>query len=297
MPYGCRDIAQPDLPAASATHKGRETAMKQSLKNISGWIGALLCAAFLTLPGSSFAASDDTLGPGDSIRVTVFDNPDLTTETRVSPRGSIRFPLLGDVKIGGLTPPAAVDHITALLKDGNIIRDPRVTLSVIQVRSRQVSVLGQVARPGRYALDETTTTITDMLALAGGISPTGDDVVTIIRNRDGKTEKMEIDIQKMVRSGDISTNVEIENGDTVFVRRAPVFYIYGEVQKAGPYRLENDMSIMQALSMGGGLTIRGTERGIKVHRRAEDGALKKQEAQLADLVKADDIIYIQESLF
>jgi len=266
------------------------------LRIISGMLVMLACLGFLSSSNVAFAA-DETLGPGDSIRITVFDNPDLTTETRISARGFIRFPLLGNVKLAGLTPTGAGERLASLLKEGNFILEPQVSLSVIQVRSRQISVLGQVARPGRYALDETVTTLTDMLALAGGINPTGDDVVTVVRVRDGVSERLEVDVPKMYRTGDMSANIEVENGDTVFVRRAPMFYIYGEVQRAGTYRLENEMTVMQALSLGGGVTVRGTERGIKVARRDNDGALTKREVQLADLVKPDDIIHVQESLF
>ena len=271
--------------------------MNHYLRIFSGWLATLVCLGFLALSGQALAATDDTLGPGDSIRVTVFENPDLTTETRVSARGFIRFPLLGNVKLQGLTPVAAGERLAALLKEGNFIRDPQVNVSVIQVRSRQVSVIGQVARPGRYALDETSTFVTDMLALAGGISPTGDDIVTVVRTRNGATERLDIDVAKMYRTGDMTANVEIENGDTVFVRRAPMFYIYGEVQKAGTYRVENEMTVMQALSLGGGITVRGTERGIKVARRDANGVLAKREAKLADRVQPDDIIQVQESLF
>jgi polysaccharide export outer membrane protein len=101
----------------------------------------------------------------------------------------------------------------------------------------------------------------------------------------------------MYRSGDLSANLEMDNGDTVFVRRAPVFYIYGEVQRAGTYRLEPNTSVMQAISLGGGITMRGTERGLRINRRSADGNLTRVDAQLGDLVKADDIIYVSESLF
>lgn len=272
--------------------------MSHYLRNLSGWLVALACIGFLTLGGGfARAAADETLGPGDGIRVTVFENPDLTTETRISARGFIRLPLLGNVKLEGLTPSSAGERIATLLREGKFIIDPQVNLSVIQVRSRQISVLGQVARPGRYALDETSTTLTDMLALAGGVSANGDDVVTVVRVRSGKTEKLEIDVPRMYRTGDMSANIEVENGDTVFVRRAPMFYIYGEVQRAGTYRLENEMTVMQALSLGGGVTVRGTERGIKVARRTAEGGLARREVQLAEPVRPDDIIQVQESLF
>lgn len=271
--------------------------MNFNLRTFSAWLATLVCLGFFSLSMPAFAAAEDTLGPGDSIRITIFENPDLTTETRISARGFIRFPLLGNVKLDGLSPVAASEHIARLLKEGNFIRDPQVSLSVIQVRSRQVSVLGQVLRPGRYALDETSTTVTDMLALAGGVSPTGDDIVTVVRNRNGTTERLDIDLPKMYRTGDMAANVEVENGDTVFVRRAPVFYIYGEVQRAGTYRLENQMNVMQALSLGGGVTVRGTERGIRVARRNAEGKLARQQVELGDPVQPDDIIHVQESLF
>ncbi|HLO61527.1 MAG TPA: polysaccharide export protein EpsE [Azonexus sp.] len=270
--------------------------MKPYLRKFTHWLATLACLGCLGLSGPLLAA-DDTLGPGDSIRVTVFENPDLTTEARISANGFIRFPLLGNVKLDGLSSVAAGERIAQLLKDGNFIRDPQVNVALVQVRSRQVSVLGQVTRPGRYALDETSTTVTDMLALAGGIAPTGDDVVTLVRQRNGNTERRDIDLVQMYRSGDMTANLEVENGDTVFVRRAPMFYIYGEVQRAGSYRLESDMTVMQALSLGGGVTVRGTERGIRIARRNADGVLARSEVQLGDHVQPNDIIQVRESLF
>jgi len=167
---------------------------------------------------------------------------------------------------------------------------------VIRVRSRQVSVLGQVARPGRYPLDDTSSNLTDILALAGGVSPTGDDNVTVMVTRNGKTAKLEINVPSMYRTGDLSRNLQLENGDTIFVQRAPVFYIYGEVQRAGSYRLEQGMTVMQALSVGGGVTPRGTDRGVKIRRKTGDGT-QAVDARLTDPVQPDDVIYIRESLF
>ena len=271
--------------------------MNRYLRTISGWLSMLACLGLLTLSGAAFAVADENLGPGDSIRITVFDNPDLTTETRISPRGFIRFPLLGNIKLGGMTPAAAGEYIADQLNKGAYVIKPQVNLSVTQLRSRQISVFGQVVRPGRYALDETTTTLADMIALAGGISPTGDDVVTVVRAREGKTEKFEVNVPQMYRTGDMSANIEVESGDTIFVRRAPVFYIYGQIQRAGTYRLESEMTVIQALTLGGGISERGTERGIKVARRSADGKLAKYDIQLADPVKPDDIIHVQESFF
>jgi len=243
------------------------------------------------------AASRDTLGAGDSIRVTVFQNPDLTTEARVSGDGTIIFPLLGEVALAGLSPAGAGERIAAQLKQRDFLKNPQVNVAVVQLRSRQVSVLGQVTRPGRYALDEASSRLTDVLALAGGIGPAGDETVTVMRTRDSRPLRLEIDVPGMYRSGDLAQNLELQDGDTIYVQRAPVFYIYGEVQRAGAYRLEPGMLVMRALSLGGGLTPRGTDRAPRIHRSMPDGTVQKLDARLTDAVRPDDVIYVRESLF
>ena len=238
----------------------------------------------------------ETLGPGDMVRVSVFRNPDLTTEARVSERGTIMFPLLGEVPVNGLSPSQAGARIGDKLKQGKYVVNPEVTVSLMQANSRQVSVLGNVNKPGRYPLDAATGKLTDLLALAGGIAPTGSDQVTIVSTRDGKTTKTDVDLPGMIRAGDLARNVEVNAGDTIFVNRAPMVYIYGEVQKAGAYRVEPHMTVMQALAMGGGLTTRGTERGIRIHRRNGE-QVSRLDAKLTDTVQNDDVIYVRESLF
>jgi len=239
----------------------------------------------------------ETLGPGDAVRVTVFQNPDFNTETRLSENGTVVFPLIGEQNFSGLTPAQAGARVADALKRGKFINNPQVTVQLVAVRSRQVSVLGQVAKPGKYPLDDNATKLTDILALAGGVTATGTDEVTVLLTRGGKTQTRVVDIPSMVRTGDMKANFDIQGGDTIYVQRAPVFYIYGEVQKAGSYRLEQNMSVMQALSVGGGVTPRGTERGMKIHRRANDGKIVRLEAQLTDAVQPDDVIYVRESLF
>jgi len=257
----------------------------------------LLCAAVIAHAAAAFGQSREALGEGDSIRIAVFQNPDLTTETRISERGTITFPLIGEVELAGLTPAQAESRIARRLVEGKFVLKPQVSLNVVQVRSRQVSVLGHVARPGRYPLDGNSSSVTDLLALAGGITPTGDDNVTVILSRNNKVEKLEVNVPKMYTTGDLSSNIQLQSGDTIFVQRAPVFYIYGEVQRAGSYRLEPGMTVMQAVSVGGGVTARGTDRGLKVRRKAADGSFQTMDAELTDRVQPDDVIYVKESLF
>ena len=241
---------------------------------------------------------NETLGEGDVVRISVFQSPELNTEARISERGEINFPLIGEVLIGGLTPADAGARIAQRLSAGKFVVRPQVNLSVIEVRSRQVSVLGQVGKPGRYPLDGVSDKLTDVLALAGGINPGGDDNVVVMLNRNGKASRTLIDVPAMYRSGDMSHNMRLENGDVIYVERAPQFYVYGEVQRAGGYRLEPDMTVMQALSVGGGLTARGTLRGLEIQRRMPDGQIHELgPVRLTDLVEPNDVILVRERLF
>jgi polysaccharide export outer membrane protein len=267
------------------------------------WAWALFAALLLiALPLAAPAQGNDaranaTLGAGDSIRITVYQNPDLTTEARLSPLGAIVFPMIGEVTLNGLTQAEAGARIAQLLRSGKFILKPQVAVAMLEARSRVVHVLGQLSRPGNYALEDSGSRLTDILTQAGGISPTGADLVTVLSSHGGKPVQYEIDVPAIFRGGDPASNIQISSGDTIFVERAPVFYIYGEVQRAGAYRLEPNMIVMQALSLGGGLTVRGTERGIGIHRRLSGGQFAKLEAKLTDTVRADDIVYVRESLF
>ena len=236
----------------------------------------------------------ESLGMGDMVRITVFRNPDLTTEARVSERGTILFPMIGEVPVSGLTPSQVGARIADKLRSGRYVVNPAVTVAIAQIKSRQVSVLGNVNKPGRYPLDSVNVRLTDVLATAGGVAGTGADMVTIVSNGNKKTD---VDLAAMFRNGDLSKNVELQAGDTVYVHRAPMVYVYGEVQKGGAYRVEPHMTVMQAIALASGITPRGTERGVKLSRRDASGNVRKIDVALTDPVQPDDVIYVRESLF
>ena len=256
---------------------------------------AILTVAMLAA-GTSVYADDVQLGPGDMLKISVYGNPDLAVETRVSDEGVISYPLVGEIKVGGLSPNAAEKKIAGLLESGGFLKKPHVNLLVTVMQSQQLSVLGQVNKPGRFPVDGKRS-LTDILAMAGGLNADAADKVTLIRTRDGKTSKESIDLLAIVRSTDGANNPELLAGDVIYVERAPRFYIYGEVQKPGSYRLENDMNILQALSVGGGLSNRGTERGVRVKRRDTNGILQVLDVKQDDMVRTDDVIYVKESFF
>ena len=341
-------------------------------------------ASFAAEETASKPSRDYILGTGDLVRISVYSSPDLLTEARLSAAGTITFPLIGELALGGLSPATSEKKIADLLEKGGFVKKAQVNLVVVQYQSQFVSVLGDVYKPGKFPLDRPST-LSDVLAMAGGVTPNGSDMVTLIRNeagktnkqsydlrdllkkaddsgnpqtnnpvvtgddiiyvnarevsvlgqvnrpgkysvasgvrtvidflsqaggvsaggadniiviskRNGKTTKQEIDVDQLYKKGDTSFNFELTDGDSIYVPRTPVFYIYGEVQRPGAFRLERNMNVAQALSTGGGLSQRGTERGIKIKRNT-GGKLKTIDAKSGDLLQADDILYVSESLF
>lgn len=238
------------------------------------------------------------LGAGDVIRVTVYQNPDLTLETRVSEAGVISYPLLGSVRVGGQTVTEVEKRIADGLRSGNFVKQPQVTVLVMQVRGNQVSVLGQVGRPGRYPLEVADMRLSDVLAMAGGVAPGGADLVVVAGTRNGQPFRAEIDLARAIGAGNRpGGDIQVLNGDVVWVDRAPTVYIYGEVQRPGAIRLERGMTVMQALASGGGLTLRGTEKGMRVHRRGADGKVQVLQPAMDDPLRDGDVVYVRESLF
>lgn len=237
------------------------------------------------------------LGPGDVIKISVFQNPDLSVETRVSENGTITFPLIGAVQVGGESPSAAEAKIAHLLKEGGFLVDPQVTVLVEQIHGNQVAALGQFNRPGRFPLETAQTHLTDLIAQAGGIAVTGSDSVILAGTRNGKPLWKKIDISAMFVSNQMEDDVILQAGDVLFVDRYPLFYIYGEVQRPGSYRAERGMTVVQALAAGGGLTQRGTRRGVHLKRKDAKGKVVESTADLDDPIQQDDVIYVRESIF
>ena len=243
------------------------------------------------------AAAEYRLGSGDVVRINVYQNPDLAIETRVTEAGLISYPLLGSIKVGGLSVTATEKLIADGLRSGNFVKQPQVTLVVTQVRGNQASVLGMVNRPGRYPIEVADMRLTDLLAMAGGTAVNGSDMVVVTGTRDGKPFRAEVDMPSVFATGGTGKDMLINNGDSIWVDRQPLVYIYGEVQRPGPMRVERGMTVMQSLATGGGLTQRGTQKGIRIHRKATDGKVQVVEPMLDDKVQDGDVVYVRESLF
>lgn len=287
---------------STATHPPKQ--MPQALRHIISkatrralTMGALALATLTPNWAHAQAKADYIIGPGDVLRINVYQNPDLTLETRINESGSISYPLLGNIKLGGQSIGQAEKIIADGLLKGNFLKQPQVSLQLLQVRGNQASVLGMVTRPGRYPIEVTGMRLSELLATAGGIAPTGSDLLTLTGMRAGKQFRKQIDIGQLLSSGNIDDDPVISNGDSVYVDRMPMVYVYGQVQRPGSMRVERGMTVMQVLANGGGLTLRGTEKNIKLHRRSSDGKVVEKDTSLSEFVTEGDVLFVRESLF
>jgi polysaccharide export outer membrane protein len=205
--------------------------------------------------------------------------------------------LIGQIGIGGLAISEAEKRIANALQSGGFIKAPQVNIALVLIRGNQISVLGQVTRPGRFPMETANTRLSDMLANAGGATPTGDDIAIVTGIRNAKPFRKEVDVPGIFLQNKVEDDVILQGGDTIYVHRAPVFYIYGEAQRPGSYRIERDMTVMQALTQGGGPTNRGSEKRLRLHRKNAKGVIEELEPKLTDPVLNNDVIYVKESIF
>ncbi|MCX7272996.1 MAG: polysaccharide export protein EpsE [Burkholderiales bacterium] len=259
----------------------------------------VLCWLALAALMRPAVADDYVLGPADVIRISVYQQPDLSLDLRIAESGAVSYPLIGSVRLGGLTGAQAERLIATRLRDGGFLQNPQVSVNITQYRSQQVSVLGAVARPGRYPLELSGTRLSEMLAQAGGIvSAVGGDVIQLVTRRDGQPVTLQVDVVDLFGGAGSVRDEVLRPGDSIFVPRAPAYYIYGQVQRPGMYTIERGMTLAQAIAKAGGLTARGTDRGVRLQRRNSAGRMDAPvEPRLEETVRADDLIFLRESLF
>ncbi len=252
-----------------------------------------LILTLLLLFAAVAEADDYQLGPSDLLHISVFDHPELTLDTRITQSGNISYPLIGVVAVGGLSTHEAEQLIAHRLTEGAFIKQPQVSIVINEYQSQKVGVVGQVSKPGQYSLMGSQRVL-DVLTQAGGIlNDSASDQATLV-HKDGTTKQ--IDLRKLF-DGDMSMNVNVHDGDTLSVPKAPQFYIYGQVQHPGAYKLTNNMTVSQAISTGGGLTSRGTERRSVVKRHDSKGKEHEVHLKSSEYLQPDDVLLVKESLF
>ena len=253
------------------------------------------------LPGVPAAANAvgplTPLGPGDSVTMHVFGQPDMDTVLGVADDGTIRVPLAGAIQVGGSSPETAARRVEKAFKDGGFFVDPHVTLTVTQSLSQRVSVLGEVKTPGRYPVDAKTTII-DLLAQAGGETEFASDTVYVLRtDPTGSVKRYPVNVKGLVGAGPSTPTQLLRAGDSVYVPRAAQFFILGEVQKPSMYKLEPNLTVLQAISLAGGVTPKGSDRRVEIKRAGKNGEQVVIKPKPNDLVQPEDVIRVKESIF
>ncbi|HEX4918771.1 MAG TPA: polysaccharide export protein EpsE [Limnobacter sp.] len=261
---------------------------------------ALLCQ-FKTVYASD---QEYRLGGGDLIHVSVFQNPDFGGDRRVSEMGVISFPLIGAVPIGQLTVQEAEQLISKRLVEGGFVVNPQVSIVPLEMRSAQVAVIGLVSKPGRYPLDSRNIRVSDAISMAGGVvktAPTvglnGGDQVVLKGIRNGAPFTKIIDLAAIFQGGQDDLDLQVRGGDTIYVGRAPQYYVYGEVQRPGVYKIERGMTVRQALAQAGGLTPRGSQNGAQIFRKNSDGQETLIQPELDHMLQDNDTLFFKQSVF
>jgi polysaccharide biosynthesis/export protein len=253
------------------------------------WLAVLAIGA--VLPGWALAAGR-VLTPQDSITIKVVNQPDMDTTSRVETDGTISFPYVGRIRAAGLSEDQVAHAIERQLASRQIVTDPHVLVEITTFGT-QASVQGQVGVPGVYTLDRPTN-LTQLLSRAGGLRDAGlGGTVTVRRN--GTIRRFE---SKDVQAGHgPGAEFRIANNDEVFVDLAPFYYLYGYVGKTGEYPLLRPITVQQAISIGGGLALLGSEWRIKIKRKQGNGETYEVPASLDDQVEAGDTIIVSERIF
>jgi len=241
------------------------------------------------------------LGAGDKVHITVYKHPDLETIARIRDSGTISFPLLGEVSIGGLRESDAEKKIATSLDQGGFVNTPQVGLTVEEYRSRVVAVLGHVNKPGQYALNRASSVV-DLVAVAGGVSESGADYAVITKTAGNNKQIARVNLLDVLQRGDSAQNIAVNDGDIIFVPLMDQIYVYGAVQRSGAFRLQPGMTVLKAITVAGGLYLdnqrrQGSESRIEIVRRNAKGEAVTIDAKLDDIVQADDLIRIKETLF
>ena len=252
------------------------------------------------LPGGA----DYRIGADDQLAIAVLQAPELNTTTRVSEQGAIHLPLVGTVRAGGLT----VLELKAAIEEqlrSKYIKNPDVSVQVTEVRSRSVSVVGAVERPGVVQV-RGSTTLLQLLSLAGGLRPDAGDAVVVMHKGNEAPARREVALKPLMESRDAQLNIPVYPGDVVSVQTADVVYVVGAVRKAGAFAMRGNqrLTVLRALALGEGLEPTAAKGDALVVRVRPGGERQEIPVDLGKLLKgktpdvpleAHDVLFVPTS--
>lgn len=250
------------------------------------------------------------VGPQDVLIITSYDQPELTGKFTVETDGSFTYPLIGRVRVNGITLREVETLLKATLVEKGFFIDPQLSVAIELYRSQKIYVVGEVRTPGAYPLSGDMRLV-EALALAGSTTPTASGEAVIVRaaneavvvdaarlpaNDTDPNAVVRVDLREL-ENGDLTQNVPLRSGDTIFVLRAESVYVFGQVKSPGAYPLrQKNTTVLQALSLAGGVTDRGSVGRIQIIRIV-DGKKQEMKADLTDFVLPRDTIIVPERFF
>jgi len=238
------------------------------------------------------------VGEGDILEIRVYDNKELDTTVRVGGDGIISMPLLGPIKVGGMAVSAISSYIESLLADGYLLA-PQVNVFVTEYRSKKVTILGQVNEPGLFELQGSITML-ELISRAGGLTEDAGGLITIKRKThidEDQTKVITIEMEQLIERGEASLNIAIQDGDSIYVAKAGVFYVTGEVKKPGSYKHADNPTVLMAITLAGGLTDHGAAGRIGIIRKIDGKEVLLKNVTMEEPVLQDDVIVVPETYF
>jgi len=245
------------------------------------------------LSSTAICSENYIIGEGDVLSIYVYENADLSKIVRVNADNSIRVPLLGEVNIRGLTVPKIAAKLESLFADGYLI-NPQIDVFIKEFKSKTAVILGQIRSPGQYELRGSITFL-EFVSKAGGLTVNAGHSATI--KRDGSKNNITIDLDKLIREGDTSLNLPIKNGDTIYISKADVYYVSGEIEEPDSYKFESNITVIKAITKAGGFTGIAAKRDVKIIRVINGEKKVLEDVDMDEKILANDVIVVPESFF
>jgi polysaccharide export outer membrane protein len=240
------------------------------------------------------------------LKVVIYDHPDLSQEVTISTDGTFVYPLIGTVQATNLTLRQLEEHMTQRLAKDFLV-NPQLTINVLQRRSQHVYVLGAVRSPGVYPL-KYNATLLELISEAGGlVEEAGPYALLVSKNQEsnGSTQRLDtapppqgavsVDLEKLL-AGEIQPPLAVHANDTIYVPKRAYIFVTGQVQRPGRYMLERDTTARKAVILAGGFTQFAAKSRLQVRRKV-GGELQDFQADIDDLLQAEDVLIVPESIF
>lgn len=265
-------------------------------------LGVLLAVGLWAGP----ALADDTylVGVGDVLEVTAFQLDELCGSFQVAEDGTITYPLIGQIKVAGKSITEISSELEKALEKDYFV-DVQLQVKIKEFRSKPVVVLGEVRRPGTIFLSGETM-LTDIIAEAGGLSPSAGAEIELRRQDadSGKQPEVLVFPTVKVATGEVGRDVPVRAGDVISVSAKAQYFITGEINQAGQYEITHGLTLMRAVSQAGGLS-KFASKEVEMHRQG-DGETVIETYDLGDIrkgkakdpeIRAGDVIIVRRRFF